>query len=99
MGRNKKAKVNSVVEIHRPMYGTVVGYRDDVRSNRYQIVETDFWGRNPRGAGIWMNSDEFTPLGHRSRTAGRIARKNQAEPERGCDCQCCHHDTGFDVEG
>ena len=98
MGRNRKAKINELVEIHRPTYGTVVGYRDDVQSPRYQVIVTDYWGRNPRGAAIWLDSSEFTPLGHTSKRAGVIYRKNQAEPERGCDKHCCVHVNGLEPE-
>ena len=98
MGRNRKARIGKVVEMYRPSYGTVVGYRNDVRSPRYLVIATDYWGRNPRGAAIWLDSSEFTPLGHTSKRSGIIYRKNQREPERGCECQCCEHINGLEPE-
>ena len=97
-GRPRKAAINSVVRLHAPRHGVVVDYRSDVRSERYRIVESDARGQHPRGAAIWYDSVEFTPVGKTSKPPGRIYRKNVSPEERGCACQCCPHLNGYEEE-
>jgi len=98
MGRNRKATINSIVEMPGRGYYTIVAYRDTVKSNRYGGIQCEKNGRRPRGALVWLDSADFIPLGTHAYRAGRIYRKNQREPERGCECQCCEHVNGLEPE-
>ena len=94
MSRPRKADLNAIVRINEPSYGVVVGYRDDVTSNRYAVIRTDALGRDPRGPVVWLDSPAFEVTGKISRAPGRIFRKNEklGPPEqRGCSCNFCLH--------
>ncbi len=86
------AAIGEVWRVDRPTYFTLVGYRGDVTSHRWEAIQTDAQGRYARGSVLNLDSSDFiVPTGYESVIPGRIMRKNAKEIDRSCPCQCCWH--------
>jgi hypothetical protein len=83
-----------------PYFGVIIAYRNDIKPP-YLIIETNEEGKYQRGAAIWREAHEFIATTRKSKTPGRIYRKNEklgGTEMRGCGCHCCEHQCGSEPE-
>ncbi len=86
MGRKRKFKIGQRVN-HRGNHGVIVDYNQDSRGRgRYRFMFTD------KMRAVWREGSELSAsiLGDDMSYVG-VYRKNQAIPDRGCNCNCCIH--------